>query len=81
VRMMWGGGVATSSTCSGDAGDGGGAAGVGSTPAYAIRRDGVDMRTAIVVGGVRSGEAGEGVLAVASKSGFMGHASCGGHRV
>jgi hypothetical protein len=77
--MMRGGGAATSPTRSGDAGDGGGAAGVGSMPAYAMRRDGADMCAAIVVGGVRGG-GGVGVLTTASKSGFMGHASCGGHR-
>jgi hypothetical protein len=76
---MQGGGAVMSSTCSGDAGDGGGAAGIGSTPVYAMRRDGADMRAAIVVGGVRDGEGGVGVLAATSKSGFMGHASCGGH--
>jgi hypothetical protein len=71
----------TSSTRSGDAGDGGGATGIGSTSAYAMRSDGVDMRAAIIVGGVRDGEGGVGVLAAASKSGFMGHASCGQHGV
>jgi hypothetical protein len=76
--MMRRGGATTSLTCSGDADDGGGAAGVGSTPAYAIRRDGADMRAAIVGGGVCGG-GGVGVLATASKSGFMGHTSCGGH--
>jgi hypothetical protein len=80
-RADRGGGAATLSTRSGDAGDGGGAAGIGSTSAYAIRRDGADMHAAIVVGGVRGGEGGVGVLAAASKSGFMGHASCGGHGV
>jgi hypothetical protein len=67
------------STHSGVADDGGGAAGVGSTLAYAMRCDGTDMRATIIVGGVRGGEGGVGVLAVASKSRFMGHASCGGH--
>jgi hypothetical protein len=77
--MMRGGDAATLSTRSGDAGDGGGAANVGSTPAYAMRHDGADMRAAIVVGGVHGGEGGVDVLAAVSKSGFMGHASCGGH--
>jgi hypothetical protein len=63
---------------SGDAGDGGGAAGVGSTLAYAMRSDGADIRAAIVGGGVCGG-GGVGVLAAVSKSGFMGHTSCGGH--
>jgi hypothetical protein len=76
--MMRGGGATTSLARSGDAGDGGGAAGVGSTQAYAMRRDGADMRAAIVSGGVR-GRGGVGVLAAALKSGFMGHTSCGGH--
>jgi hypothetical protein len=76
--MMRGGGATTSLARSGDAGDGGGAAGVGSTPAYAMRRDGADMRAAIVGGGVRGG-GGVCVLAATSKSGFMGHTSCGGH--
>jgi hypothetical protein len=76
--MMRGGGVTTSLVRSDDAGDGGGAAGVGSTPTYAMRRDGTDMRAAIVGGGVRGG-GGVGVLGAASKSGFMGHTSCGGH--
>jgi hypothetical protein len=65
-------------TRSGDAGDGGGAAGVESTSAHAMRRDGADMRAAIVGGEVR-GAGGVGVLATASKSRFMGHTSCGGH--
>jgi hypothetical protein len=77
--MMQGGGAAMSSTRSGDAGDGGGAVGVGSTPTYAMRCDRADIRAANVVGGVRGGEGGVGVLAAASKSRFMGHASCGGH--
>jgi hypothetical protein len=75
--MMRGGGATTSLARSGDAGDGGGAVGVGSTPAYAKRHDGADMRAAII-GGVRGG-GGVGVLAAASKSGFMWHTSCGGH--
>jgi hypothetical protein len=77
--MMQGGGAATSSTRSYDVGDGGGTVGVESTPAYAMRRDGADMHAAIVVGGVRGGKGGVGVLAAALKSGFMGHVSCGGH--
>jgi hypothetical protein len=64
--------------CSGDASDGGGVASVESTSAYAMRRDGADMRAAIVGGEVRGG-GGVGVLAASSKSGFMGHTSCGGH--
>jgi hypothetical protein len=79
--MMRGGDAATSSMRSGDAGDGGGATGIGSTPAYAMRHNGADMRATIIVGGVRGGEGGVGVLAVVSKSGFMGHDSCGGHGV
>jgi hypothetical protein len=76
--MMRGGGATTSLARSDDAGDGGGAAGVGSMPAYTMRRNGADMCTAIVGGGVRGG-GGVGVLAATSKSGFMGHTSCGGH--
>jgi hypothetical protein len=76
--MMRGGGATTSLARSGDAGDGGGAAGVGSTPAYAMRRNEADMRAAIVGGGVRGG-GGVCVLAAALKSGFVGHTSCGGH--
>jgi hypothetical protein len=76
--MMRGGGATMSLARSGDAGDGGGAVGVGSTPAYAMRRDGADMRAAIVGGGVCGG-GGVGVLATASKSRFIGHTSCGGH--
>jgi hypothetical protein len=78
--MMRGGGATTLLARSGDAGDGGGAAGVRSTSAYAMRCDGADMHVAIVGGGVRGG-GGVGVLTAASKSGFMGHTSYGGHGV